>query len=192
TAVDPVCGMTVNPAKAAGHHEHQGKTYYFCALGCLEKFRTNPDRYLQPKPLVSIMPAGAVTVSAPASDRQVEYTCPMHPEVRQMGPGSCPKCGMALEPSEATVDESNPELDDMTRRFWISLALTLPLLLLMVSSMLPDDPLKHLLGSASLWLEFAVATPVVLWGGWPFFQRGWASIVNRHLNMFRCRFTIDR
>ena len=177
--------MTVDPAKAAGHYEHQGKTYYFCALSCLEKFRANPDRYLKPKSLVSISAAPAAPVSATASDRQVEYTCPMHPEVRQMGPGSCPKCGMALEPSEATVDESNPELEDMTRRFWISLALTLPLLLLMLSSMLPDDPLKHLLGStASLWLEFAVATPVVLWGGWPFFQRGWASIVNRHLNMF--------
>jgi Cu+-exporting ATPase len=208
--------MRVSQSDAAGNYEYQGETYYFCSLGCAEKFRAHPDRYLKPtKPAPS---AGAATTS----DGQVEYTCPMHPEVRQMGPGSCPKCGMALEaavlapvvnqieytcpmhpqivrsepgacpicgmalePREATGEEINPELVDMTRRFWISLALTLPTLLLMVSSFIPDDPLKHLLGSGpSLWLEFALATLVVLWGGWPFFQRGWMSVVNRHLNMF--------
>ena len=109
----------------------------------------------------------------------------MHPEIVRSEPGACPICGMALEPREVTGEEINPELVDMTRRFWISLSLTLPTLLLMVSSLIPADPLKHLLGSGpSLWLEFALATPVVLWGGWPFFERGWTSVVNRHLNMF--------
>ena len=115
----------------------------------------------------------------------MEYTCPMHPQIVRFEPGPCPICGMALEPRHATTDESNPELVDMTRRFWISLALTMPTLLVMVSSFIPGDPLKQLLGSGPLlWLEFALATPVVLWGGWPFFQRGWTSVVNRHLNMF--------
>ena len=117
--------------------------------------------------------------------KKVEYTCPMHPQIVRSEPGACPICGMALEPREVTGEEINPELVDMTRRFWISLSLTLPTLLLMVSSMVPGDPLKRLLGSGpSLWLEFALATPVVLWGGWPFFQRGWTSVVNRSLNMF--------
>jgi Cu+-exporting ATPase len=216
SVIDPVCGMSVSPNDAAGKYEYQGGTYYFCSLGCAEKFRANPDRYLEPK-----KPAPLPEV-ATASGGPVEYTCPMHPEVRQLVPGSCPKCGMALEPAvtapvvksieytcpmhpqivrsepgacpicgmaleprEVTGEEINPELVDMTRRFWISLALTLPTLLLMVSSFVPNDPLKHLLGSVpSLWLEFALATPVVLWGGWPFFQRGWMSVVNRHLNMF--------
>jgi len=216
SVIDPVCGMSVSPNDAAGKFEYQGGTYYFCSLGCAEKFRANPARYLESK-----KPA-PLPVAATASGGQAEYTCPMHPEVRQLGPGSCPKCGMALEPAvsarvaksieytcpmhpqivrsepgacpicgmaleprEVTGEEINPELVDMTRRFWVSLALTLPTLLLMVSSFVPDDPLKHLLGSVrSLWLEFALATPVVLWGGWPFFQRGWMSVVNRHLNMF--------
>lgn len=171
--IDPVCGMQVNPSDAAGKREYQGETYYFCGLDCAAKFWANPDRYLKPKE------------PSPLAGEQAEYTCPMHPEVRQAGPGSCPKCGMALEPVELTGEETNPELMDMTRRFWISLALTLPTLLLMVSSLVPGDPLKRLLGSgASLWLEFALATPVVLWGGWPFFQRGWTSVLNLSLNMF--------
>ena len=183
SAIDPVCGMSVNPSKAAGNYEYRGETYYFCGLGCAEKFRAHPDSYLKPKEPAPI--AVAATTRGGQVGGQVEYTCPMHPDVRQMGPGSCPKCGMALEPSEATGEESNPELVDMTRRFRTSLALTLPTLLLMVSSFIPDDPLKHLLGSGpSLWLEFALATPVVLWGGWPFFQRGWMSVVYRNLNMF--------
>jgi Cu+-exporting ATPase len=169
--VDPVCGMHVRPDGAAGNHQYQGDTYYFCAAGCAAKFRADPERYLTPKD--------------PTTGGQAEYTCPMHPEVRQLGPGVCPKCGMALEPRLATGDESDPELVDMTRRFQISLALTLPALLLMVSTVVPGDPLKRLLGSGgSLWLECALATPVVLWSGWPFFQRAWASVENRSLNMF--------
>jgi Cu+-exporting ATPase len=171
--IDPVCGMKVNPSDAAGNHRYQGETYYFCGVGCAAKFRANPDRYLKPKN------------PTPPAGEQAEYTCPMHPEVRQLGPGVCPKCGMALEPMVATAEEINPELVDMTRRFRISLALTLPTLLLMVSSVVPGDPLKRLLGAGgSLWLEFALATPVVLWCGWPFFQRGWTSVLNRSLNMF--------
>jgi Cu+-exporting ATPase len=158
--IDPVCGMSVKPGDAAGSHQHLGETYYFCGLGCATKFRGNPDRYLKPQ-----------EPSAPTGG-QVEYTCPMHPEVRRLGPGACPICGMALEPRVISVEEINPELVDMTRRFWISLALTVPTLLLMFSAHPP------------VWLEFALATPVVLWGGWPFFQRGWMSVVNRSLNMF--------
>src|ERR1035438_4801797 len=127
----------------------------------------------------------AVSVTAPTG--QVEYTCPMHPEVSQLGPGACPKCGMALEPRKisGTAPEDSSELLNMTRRFWTSLALTLPTLLVMVSSAVPGDPLRRLLGEGPLgWLEFALATPVVLWCGWQFFQRGWTSIANRQLNMF--------
>ena len=160
---DPVCGMQVKPDQAAGNYNYQGENYYFCGSGCAAKFRANPDRYLKPKEL------------DPPAGEQVEYTCPMHPEVRQPGPGACPKCGMALEPRVASGEEINPELVDMTRRFWISSALTLPLLLLMVSGI--DNPLTR-------WIEFALATPVALWGGWPFFERGWTSVVNRSLNMF--------
>ena len=124
-----------------------------------------------------------VSIVAPAS--RVEYTCPMHPEIVRSEPGSCPICGMALEPRTVTVEEENPELRDMTRRFWISVLLTIPILPLMVSEMLPSRPLEHMFGTRALtWFQFAVATPVVLWGGWPFFVRGWHSVVNRHLNMF--------
>src|SRR5229473_1923092 len=171
--IDPVCGMNVIPGDAAGKQKYQSENYYFCSPGCAAKFRDNPDRYLKPKDPI------------PHTGEQVEYTCPMHPQIRQFGPGTCPICGMALEPREATGEEINPELVDMTSRFRISVGLTLPILLLMVSSLIPGDPLKRLLGSrASLWLEFALATPVVLWGGWPFFQRSWMSVVNRSLNMF--------
>jgi len=166
-AVDPVCGMTVEPQHAAGSSVYQGRTYYFCSKGCIAKFEANPERYLhpaaQPEPMALEGAAG------------VEYTCPMHPEVRQTGPGSCPKCGMALEPATftaANVDDVNPEYIDMRRRFWISVALTAPLLVLMY------------LRAHSPWLEFALATPVVLWAGWPLLLRGGASVVNKSLNMF--------
>ena len=136
----------------------------------------------------NLQPANPSAEAAPLARGQVEYTCPMHPQIVRSGPGACPICGMALEPREVTgedADSESPELLQMTRRFWISLSLTLPTLLIMVSSLLAGDPLKHLLGSGPLlWLEFGLATPVVLWGGWPFFQRGWTSVVNRHLNMF--------
>ena len=176
--VDPVCGMTIAPSDAVGHVEHRGHTYYFCHESCLERFSAAPESFLSPAP--------APTTPAPAGADTREYTCPMDPEVRQIGPGACPKCGMALEPVTVSLDdEGNPELDDMTRRFRVSLALTLPILAFMISDVLPGQPLQHVMAPAAMtWTQFALAAPVVLWGGWPFFVRGWASIVNRHLNMF--------
>jgi Cu+-exporting ATPase len=202
---DVVCGMQVDPAKAAGSSVHAGRTYYFCSRGCKAKFDAAPDRYLGPGRPPAAMPApmtlhvrrpaasGTAMASAPptpppahgAGASAVEYTCPMHPEIRQIGPGSCPICGMALEPVDASIDEGNPELDDMTRRFRVSLALTVPILAFMVSELLPGQPLHALLPhGAANWIEMALAAPVVLWGGLPFFERGWASLVSRHLNMF--------
>ncbi len=172
--IDPVCGMTVNPATAAGKHAHNGKTYYFCSTHCLHKFSADPEAVLNPK-------------SKPPSPTDIEYTCPMHPEVVQIGPGSCPKCGMALEPKvfSLTAEEDTSELDDMKRRFRISLVLTLPVFFLAMSEMIPGQPVQHAIGHRLVTLlQFALATPVVLWGGWPFFERGWASIVNRSPNMF--------
>ncbi len=171
---DPVCGMTVDPARAPGI-EHQGTTYHFCSKGCVAKFHADPQAYLAK--------SKAAYPSKPALD--TEYICPMDPEVSKVGPGSCPKCGMALEPRKITGDEGNEELTNMQRRFWTSLALSLPFAALMISELLPGKPLQHIVGNQLLvWLQFAIATPVVLWGGWPFFVRGWTSIVNRHLNMF--------
>ena len=177
TVVDPVCGMTIDPSDAAGHVEHKGQTFYFCSQNCLDRFRADPEQFLQPTS------ASAPVVSAPVV--KTEWTCPMHPEIVRDAPGACPICGMALEPRTVTLEEHNPELEDMTRRFRVSLLFTAPILALMVSEMLPGQPLQHLLTPAWLnWVQMALATPVVLWGGWPFFQRGWASMVNRHLNMF--------
>jgi Cu+-exporting ATPase len=175
--LDPVCGMTVLPASAAGHHDHKGATYYFCGKGCLERFRGDPEKYLKP----------AVPIEPPAPAPGAEWTCPMHPEIVQKGPGSCPICGMALEPRTATLEtleEENPELRDMSRRFLGSAALTAPIVAFMISEMLPEKPLQRLLGSGAVWIQFLLATPVVLWGGYPFFERGYRSIVNRSLNMF--------
>jgi P-type Cu+ transporter len=158
--------MEVTPAKAAGSFEYRGQTYYFCAKSCLAKFQADPLKYLAPKPAVPVTEA-----------KGVEYTCPMHPQVVQMGPGTCPICGMALEPKEIQAGHAeNPELDDMQRRFWISVVLSLPLLVFSMA----------MLGPQSLhgWIELALATPVVLWAGWPFFVRAWQSIVTRNLNMF--------
>jgi len=167
--VDPVCGMKVLPQKAAASVERAGRTWYFCGQGCRTKFESDPDKYDGSAPLVSVS-------SVPMSPASAEYTCPMHPEIVRPGPGACPICGMALEPRTATADETNPELKSMTRRLWVGTVLTLPLLAIMFSGLMPG----RLLG----WTEFALATPVVLWGGWPFFERGWASIVHRSLNMF--------
>ena len=209
--VDPVCGMTISPADAVGHLDFKGQTYYFCHESCLERFRADPAGFLTP----------SRASAAPDADTGREYICPMDPEVRQRGPGACPKCGMALEPATltpvtktewtcpmhseivrdapgscpicgmaleprlVTLEETNPELEDMTRRFRRSLLFTVPILALMISEFLPRQPLQHLLPHGALnWVELALASPVVLWGGWPFFQRGWASLVNRHLNMF--------
>ena len=208
---DVVCGMQVDPARAAGSTGHEGKTYYFCSPGCLQRFKADPVKYLDPahRPGMHAMHAAPATLvkhrpataapahaptrrgessdsPAPASVDDREYTCPMHPEVRQRGPGSCPICGMALEPVEASLEEEpNHELLDMSRRFWWSLALTAPILAFMVSEFLPGQPLQHAIPARiATWIEFALATPVVLWGGWPFFVRGWASLVSRNLNMF--------
>ncbi len=175
--IDPVCGMEVNPEDAAGSCQYQDKQYYFCNESCLERFQRDPEAFLAPP---------AERAVAPPADAGAVYTCPMDPEISQPGPGACPKCGMALEPRTVTLEEEkNPGLALMARRFWISLALTAPVLLLAMSVMLPGRALEHAVPAHLLpWVEFALATPVVLWGGWPFFQRGWASLVNRRLNMF--------
>ena len=212
SAKDPVCGMTVDPESAKHRWDHQGKTYYFCCNGCLEKFKKDPAGYLSggEKPAAPA-PAGATytcpmhpeivqdgpgdcpecgmalePVMVPGPATRTQYTCPMHPEIVQDGPGDCPECGMALEPVTVTVEEeANPELVDMTRRFWASLVLTVPVVVLAMGDLIPGQPLKELISARlSDWVEFALATPVVLWGGLPFFQRGWRSIVTRRLNMF--------
>jgi Cu+-exporting ATPase len=245
--VDPVCGMTVDPATAAGKFDYEGETYYFCNPNCLSKFSANPRDYLnkarrlaapysnslEEQSMVQLggksrsLPA-VVTTSQPQTETRIirenaEYTCPMDPDVKQTGPGACPKCGMALEPmtpaSPATKteyvcpmhpqivrdepgscpicgmaleprvvkleEEENPELKDMKRRFWVSVALTAPVLFLAMSEMILGQPIQHALSPRLLtFIQFALATPVALWGGWPFFERGWASIVNRSPNMF--------
>src|SRR5215510_10912131 len=174
---DPVCGMDVIPGQASGGSaDYGGVTYWFCSDHCREAFVANPSSYVASKP------------SAPAATSADEriYTCPMHPQIRQTGPGSCPICGMALEPLVAVGEEGpDPELVDMTRRFWVSLVLTLPLLFGVMGDMIPGEPIRHLIPARALaWGQLVLATPVVLWGGCPFFVRGWASIVHRSLNMF--------
>ena len=170
---DPVCRMIVDPHTAQFRHQHLGGTYYFCSAGCLDKFKADPARYL-----------GDAPESAPSLPEGTIYTCPMHPQIRQVGPGSCPICGMALEPVLATAEAGpNAELVDMTRRFWIGLVLSLPVVALEMGGHLTG--LNHYLGqTTSNWLQMVLATPVVLWGGWPFFVRGWNSILTRNLNMF--------
>lgn len=172
TFTDPVCKMLVAPETAAGKFDYKGEQYYFCSLGCRDRFAADPGKYLNPSP----EPAN--------SPQDVEYTCPMHPEIVQIGPGSCPICGMALEPKTITLDDkADPELIDMTRRFWVSAALTIPVFVLAMGEMMPDF---HQLISPrlSIWMQFILATPVVLWGGRPFFERAWASIKNVSPNMF--------
>ena len=173
--IDPVCGMTVNPKTATLKAEHGGQTYYFCSAGCRTKFTANPAKYLDPE---------LIRAAADAQPKDAIYTCPMHPEIRQVGPGSCPICGMALEPLVATSESGpNHELIDMTRRFWIGLALTVPVFALEMGGHLTG--LHMLLGKQlSNWIQLALATPVVLWAGWPFFTRGWDSLKTRNLNMF--------
>lgn len=212
---DPVCGMMVDPHTAAGKFEHGGTMFYFCNPRCLDRFSQDPEGYLTGKheqsmeaepakpgtkyicpmcPGVESSTSAACPkcgmalepdiAAAPAT--KTEYVCPMHPEVVQDQPGSCPKCGMALEPREITLEEEeNPELKDMTRRFWIGLVLAFPVFSLAMSEMIPGKPIQEILPPSVLsWVQWALATPVVLWCGWPFFQRAWASLVNRSLNMF--------
>jgi Cu+-exporting ATPase len=210
--LDPVCGMSILPSDAVGQVTHRGQTYHFCNQHCLDKFQATPEAYLNPAPAaphghphgdtreytcpmdpeVRQVGPGACpkcgmalepVTSAPLT--KTEWTCPMHPEIVRDEAGSCPICGMALEPRVVTLEEQNPELDDMTRRFRWSLVLTMPILAFMVSEFLPGQPLQRVLPPAAMtWSQFLLATPVVLWGGWPFFVRGLASVVNRHLNMF--------
>ena len=176
-ATDPVCGMTVDPATAAHKTDHEGRTHYFCSAGCKAKFQATPAAYLGAG-------AGAGAKAAQPVAAGVIYTCPMHPEIRQQGPGSCPICGMALEPLAVAADQKpNPELIDMTRRFWIGLALAVPVAALEMGGHLTG--LTMILGQQfSNWVQLVLATPVVLWAGWPFFVRGWQSLLTRNLNMF--------
>lgn len=209
--VDPVCGMTVDPLHAAATQEHGGRTYAFCSKGCAAKFAAKPDAFLATRqnipeheqarggatyicpmdPEVRESKGGSCPICGMALEPELpmipgsaaEYTCPMHPEVIRQQPGECPICGMALEPREGNLDAASPELTDMSRRLWISAALSVPLLLLMFSTMLPA--ISHAAGDRwRNWVELALATPVVLWCGWPFFVRGWRSVITAHLNMF--------
>ena len=180
--VDPVCGMSVDTRTAQHRYEVDDTPYYFCSARCLDRFKTDPDRYLNPPdhdPAVQSPAMGALPQAAEGSI----WTCPMHPEIRRDGPGQCPICGMALEPLEPTLDEGpNPELIDMNRRFWVSTVLSLPLVVLTFGAeLLGWEPIPM---RQSMWVQLALATPVVLWGGWPFFERFWASLKSRHLNMF--------
>jgi Cu+-exporting ATPase len=169
---DPVCGMTVDPATSRHRFDYRGETFHFCSAGCRTKFAADPEKYLDNSRPKAAVPEGTV------------YTCPMHPQIHQIGPGNCPICGMALEPEVASLDTPpNPELADMTRRFWIGLALAVPPVVLEMGG--------HLVGGHDLidqilsnWIQLVFATPVVLWAGWPFFVRGWQSLVTRNLNMF--------
>ena len=178
--IDPVCGMTVQPESAAGSYVHDGKTYYFCATSCLAKFRDDPTYYVTPPGQrtrkTEAVPAGAA----------VEYICPMDPQVLETHPGACPICGMALEPKVMSLEEGqNPELADMTRRFWLSLGPALLVMVLAMSDMIPGQPLHQIVtASTKNWIQWLWATPVVLWAGWPFFHRAWASISNQAPNMF--------
>ncbi len=180
STIDPVCGMSVDPQTAAATAEHDGVHYHFCNVGCQKRFVADPQRYLK----AVGAPQAAPALPATGDDRL--YTCPMHPEVMQKGPGSCPKCGMALEPKEVSLDDGpDPELVDMTRRFWVSVCFALPLLVIGMSGMILPSLAHRLHGSpGAAWLQFALATPVVLWGGWPFFVRGWRSLHPLHPNMF--------
>ena len=170
---DPVCGMDVDPHTSRHRADHAGKTWYFCSEKCQEKFIAKPDAYLEPsKQSQASVPSGSI------------YTCPMHPEVRREGPGDCPICGMALEPETVSADTGpSDELKDMTRRFWIGLVLTLPVFALEMGGHVFG--LMHFISQqTSNWIQLLLATPVVVWAGWPFFVRGWRSLVHRSLNMF--------
>lgn len=172
--VDPICGMAVAPETAAGKYDFQGETYYFCSTGCLNKFRQNPQNFLE----------GKKNEKQAEESASAEYTCPMHPEIVQIGPGTCPKCGMALEPKIFSLDDApDPEYVDMTRRFWICAVFTIPVFILAMGEMLPNFH-SFISPEISIWIQFVLAMPVVLWGGFPFFKRGWTSVKNASPNMF--------
>ena len=208
--IDPVCGMTVSPDTKL-RHVHEGKTYLFCNPKCQAKFTADPDKYLNPvpAPASTVISAGGYTcpmdpevhqdtpgacpkcgmalepVDALPKPDVTEYFCPMHLQIVRSEPGNCPICGMMLEPRTVAAKEENPELDNMTRRFWISTALAVPVFVMAMAADMWMGFVPQMISFTHLqWVEFLLATPVVLWGGWPFFQRGWASVVNRHLNMF--------
>jgi Cu+-exporting ATPase len=214
TVVDPVCGMTIDPATAAGQHTHDGTTYYFCNPGCLAKFKADPQKYLAPPEERAVEPPpppGTIYICpmdpevrqdhpgacpkcgmalepdlSTAPSMRVEYTCPMHPEIVRDGPGACPICGMALEPRTVMIEEGpNPELVDMTRRMWIGAALGLPVFGLAMGDMIFGMGLGGRVDMRiANWIGLIFSTPVVFWAGWPLLERGWASIRNRHANMF--------
>lgn len=172
SVIDPVCGMTVDPLKAKDHLDHAAHSYHFCSVGCQGKFIERPEAYLKNKP-----------GSEPVAPAVGMWTCPMHPQIRQQGTGTCPICGLALELEEPSLaDAPNPELVDFTRRLWVAGALTIPLLIV---SMFAETSGRHVVSpAASPWVQLALTAPIVLWAGWPFFQRGWTSLRTRHLNMF--------
>ena len=193
---DPVCGMTVNPETAADHIEHDGNDYYFCSKGCATKFRADPAAYTDPKGpagshedepggCCSAHPHQKTSKAAVRANKDAVYTCPMHPEIRKIGPGDCPKCGMALEPMDATAEQDDSELIDITRRFWISVVFSAPLLVYAMGNMLPGSPFDRIISpTLSAWIELVLASPVVLWCAWPFFVRGYHSIIGLRPNMW--------
>jgi P-type Cu+ transporter len=218
--IDPVCGMEVEPNTAARKYERKGQTYFFCSVHCLDKFKQDPEQFVKSAvekyeghskppqaheseaaayvcpmdPKVKEIKPGpcpkcgmALEPAAPSAPSvKTEYVCPMHPEIVRAEPVFCPICGMALEPRTVTLEEeANPELVDMTRRFWVGVMLSAPVVFLAMSEFIPGQPVQRALSPQLLnWFQLVFSTPVVLWGGWPFFQRAWASIVNRNLNMF--------
>ena len=181
-ARDPVCGMAVDRISAKHHHEHLGSTYFFCSAGCLNKFQEDPDRFLNSPGQGPAAPHLPISAVGDVPEGSI-WTCPMHPEIRKDGSGTCPICGMALEPLEPTLEEGpNPELSDMSRRFWISALLSIPLVVLTLGAEVFGWQILPM--RTSMWAQFVLASPVVLWGGWPFFERFWASLKSRNLNMF--------
>ncbi len=188
-AKDTVCGMSVDPAKAAATREYSGEKYFFCSTRCAERFEKEPQRFLASPGTAGMEHASHAadthapkTSTASGAAKQIRYTCPMDPEIVQIGPGTCPKCGMALEPMDIVAEETvDPECASMNKRFWISLSLSAPVLAL---GMFGEKIAGHSSGFALHWTEFLLCAPVVLWGGWPFFERFWSSLVNRNPNMF--------
>ncbi|WP_249217059.1 heavy metal translocating P-type ATPase [Nocardioides palaemonis] len=189
---DPVCGMSVDPAATEHTLTHEGQEFYFCSATCKDKFRATPDRYASHDQAGNAhthaghaATASGIAPPTPGEGEAVEYTCPMHPEIRRPGPGACPICGMALEPVMVAVDSGpSPELRDMTRRFWFGVALSIPVVILGMGRDLIEPLHDAVSATTSAWVQLALATPVVLWAGWPFFTRGWASVRTMKLNMF--------